>query len=298
MKKLLATICALMLMTSFVSCGDTQENSSEPSSSVSESATEEPTTEPITTTVSFEEEFDIFDISKRSENITLKDRYYINYISMEFPMNSEHKLSFGDDVFEKSGGGTISVKIEKNDDFDNNEDYLRSKVEYGFDTICKNNNGIILSMRSTCTNRKELEDENGIVYDYKKLLYKHDFTFLHNGYEFIISFSDDFSAGQAYKIINTLQLEDTLAEEATSTESSTITDEVVITTKETESPASTPTEPPTNPPVIVQKEEKTVYYTETGSKYHYDSKCGRGEYFPCTLDEALDMGLEPCKKCT
>lgn len=35
MKKLLSTICALMLMTSFVSCGDSQKSSSEPSSSVS-----------------------------------------------------------------------------------------------------------------------------------------------------------------------------------------------------------------------------------------------------------------------
>lgn len=45
MKKLLATICALMLMTSFVSCGDTRESSSELSSSVSELTTEEVTTE-------------------------------------------------------------------------------------------------------------------------------------------------------------------------------------------------------------------------------------------------------------
>ena len=40
MKKLLATIYALMLMISFVSCGGTQESSSELSSSISESATE------------------------------------------------------------------------------------------------------------------------------------------------------------------------------------------------------------------------------------------------------------------
>lgn len=308
MKKYLAMFLTLVMMFSLASCGDTPSDSSEPSGSVSESTTEEPTTEPTTTTVSFEEEFDIFDISKKSENITLKDRYYINYMSMEFPMNSEHKLSFGDDVFEKSGGGKIYVEIEKNDDFDNNEDYLRSKMDkYGFDTfdkICKNNNGMILLMSSTCTNRKELEDENGIVYDYKKLRYTYDFTFLHNGYEFIISFSDDFSAGQAYKIINTLQLEDTFAEEATTIDPSTI-DEMAITTQLTEqptekptSPSVKPTEPPTNPPIIVQKEEKTVYYTETGSKYHYDSKCGRGTYYPCTLDEALDKGLEPCKKCT
>lgn len=49
MKKLLTTICALMLMTVLPSCSDTQENSSEPSSSISESATEEIVTEPETT---------------------------------------------------------------------------------------------------------------------------------------------------------------------------------------------------------------------------------------------------------
>ncbi len=50
MKKCLAMLCALMMLTFLPSCGDTQENSSEPSSSVSKSATEEETTEPKTTT--------------------------------------------------------------------------------------------------------------------------------------------------------------------------------------------------------------------------------------------------------
>lgn len=49
MKKYLATFLSLTLMTSFVSCGDTQENSSEPSDSVLVSATEEVTTEQATT---------------------------------------------------------------------------------------------------------------------------------------------------------------------------------------------------------------------------------------------------------
>ncbi|MCM1225157.1 MAG: hypothetical protein NC548_62970 [Lachnospiraceae bacterium] len=40
MKKPLAIICTAMLLTSFVSCGDTQESSSEPSDSVSEEPTE------------------------------------------------------------------------------------------------------------------------------------------------------------------------------------------------------------------------------------------------------------------
>lgn len=41
----------------------------------------------------------------------------------------------------------------------------------------------------------------------------------------------------------------------------------------------------------------TVYYTNTGKKYHYDNNCNDGEYFPCTLDQALSMGLDPCKRC-
>lgn len=41
----------------------------------------------------------------------------------------------------------------------------------------------------------------------------------------------------------------------------------------------------------------TVYYTNTGKKYHYDNNCNDGKYFPCTLDKALSMGLDPCKKC-
>lgn len=48
MKKYLATFLVLILMTSFSSCGNTQENSSKPSDSVSVSATEEVTTEKAT----------------------------------------------------------------------------------------------------------------------------------------------------------------------------------------------------------------------------------------------------------
>lgn len=40
-----------------------------------------------------------------------------------------------------------------------------------------------------------------------------------------------------------------------------------------------------------------VYYTRTGSKYHYENPCGRGTYYECTLDEALAKGLDPCGKC-
>lgn len=42
---------------------------------------------------------------------------------------------------------------------------------------------------------------------------------------------------------------------------------------------------------------RTVYYTRTGSKYHYANPCGNGTYYPCSLEEALARGLDPCGKC-
>ena len=44
-------------------------------------------------------------------------------------------------------------------------------------------------------------------------------------------------------------------------------------------------------------DDRTVYYTKTGSKYHYQNPCGSGTYYPCTLSEAQSKGLEPCGKC-
>ncbi len=66
-----------------------------------------------------------------------------------------------------------------------------------------------------------------------------------------------------------------------------------------------PSEPITVPPTEVSVEQSSetdstqvvVYYTATGSKYHYENPCGRGNYLPCTLQEAIDRGLEPCDKC-
>lgn len=43
--------------------------------------------------------------------------------------------------------------------------------------------------------------------------------------------------------------------------------------------------------------EKTVYVTPTGSRYHYNSNCGNGSYSSTTLSNAKAMGLTPCKKC-
>ena len=40
-----------------------------------------------------------------------------------------------------------------------------------------------------------------------------------------------------------------------------------------------------------------VYVTRTGKRYHYDSSCNGGTYYPSTLEKAKAMGLTPCKKC-
>lgn len=44
-------------------------------------------------------------------------------------------------------------------------------------------------------------------------------------------------------------------------------------------------------------EEMTVYYTKSGSRYHYANPCGRGTYYPTTLSDAKKRGLTPCQKC-
>ncbi len=43
--------------------------------------------------------------------------------------------------------------------------------------------------------------------------------------------------------------------------------------------------------------DKKIYRTKTGKSYHYDNPCGSGDYFECTLEEAIADGLNPCKKC-
>ena len=46
-----------------------------------------------------------------------------------------------------------------------------------------------------------------------------------------------------------------------------------------------------------QQQEQTVYITRTGSKYHYDSTCNGGTYYPISLSPAVAMGYRPCDKC-
>lgn len=50
-------------------------------------------------------------------------------------------------------------------------------------------------------------------------------------------------------------------------------------------------------PVVSDENSRTVYVTETGSRYHYDSSCNGGTYYESTLEEAEARGLTPCNKC-
>lgn len=43
--------------------------------------------------------------------------------------------------------------------------------------------------------------------------------------------------------------------------------------------------------------ERKVYRTKTGKRYHYDSHCNDGDYYEVTLSDAQNAGLTPCKKC-
>lgn len=60
---------------------------------------------------------------------------------------------------------------------------------------------------------------------------------------------------------------------------------------------STTSTPDTSTSETSGESGRTVYYTKSGSKYHYENPCGRGTYYPCTLAEAQARGLEPCGKC-
>lgn len=66
-----------------------------------------------------------------------------------------------------------------------------------------------------------------------------------------------------------------------------------VTEAKTEKPTEKATEKVTEP----KKESRTVYRTKSGEKYHYENPYGSGEYYPISLDEAIEKGYEPCEKC-
>lgn len=63
-----------------------------------------------------------------------------------------------------------------------------------------------------------------------------------------------------------------------------------VSTSPTTIPGPAPTQGTTN-------EQRTVYITPTGKRYHFDGNCNGGTYISSTLNEALRRGLTPCNKC-
>ncbi|MEG2001247.1 MAG: copper amine oxidase N-terminal domain-containing protein [Evtepia sp.] len=78
----------------------------------------------------------------------------------------------------------------------------------------------------------------------------------------------------------------------------TIPPDPVPTPVPTPAPAPQPTPaPPTTPSPTTQDQNRIIYITKSGKKYHYDSTCNGGTYFESTLSAALKKGLTPCQKC-
>lgn len=94
-------------------------------------------------------------------------------------------------------------------------------------------------------------------------------------------------------------------EQNTSNESSSqqeTTSTAAPATPSTSTPVSEPTAQPTpesepEPEPQTNVNDRTVYVTKTGKRYHYDSKCGNGTYYESTLSQAQARGLTPCQKC-
>lgn len=62
---------------------------------------------------------------------------------------------------------------------------------------------------------------------------------------------------------------------------------------ETPAPAPAASTPAADP----APQERTVYVTKSGKRYHYNAHCGNGNYYESTLSEAKARGLTPCQKC-
>ncbi len=56
---------------------------------------------------------------------------------------------------------------------------------------------------------------------------------------------------------------------------------------------------PTTEEQIVQSNDRAIYVTKTGQKYHYNDNCNGATYIEITLEELnTDYStLEPCSKC-
>lgn len=51
------------------------------------------------------------------------------------------------------------------------------------------------------------------------------------------------------------------------------------------------------PKTTEQDKQQIVYITRTGKKYHYSYDCSETDFYECTLEEALELELEPCSNC-
>lgn len=296
MKKYLATICALMMLTAFASCGDSPENNSELSDSVSESATEE-LTESETTTIKITTTNTIETSTSKPKYVLpeLDETYEFNGLSFSVSSNwIETTTTWGKKEYK-----VLSITPNSHLEFAsfssspcNSKEFAEKKLEENmnrsenikYEMVLIND---IYWVKINYINGHSWEDT--VEFECQNGNKKYSFNFFYDSKENI-------DEDMMLSILSTIQFDSVYNENTTSTTNSV----TVKTEPPTEKPTSPPvkaTEPPTNPPVV-KKESRTVYYTETGSKYHFDSKCGRGDYFPCTLDEAIEMGLEPCKKCT
>ena len=100
----------------------------------------------------------------------------------------------------------------------------------------------------------------------------------------------------------------------TTTKTDTTTPSTQAETKAETSTPSTPTETKTETPALAPQpstktdttaqasqpatqNERKVYRTKTGKRYHYDSHCNGGDYYEVTLSDAQNAGLTPCQKC-
>lgn len=88
---------------------------------------------------------------------------------------------------------------------------------------------------------------------------------------------------------------------STKTTTTTKTDTTTPSTQaETPAPApqpSTKTDTSAQASQPATQNERKVYRTKTGKRYHYDSNCNGGDYYEVTLSDAQNAGLTPCKKC-
>lgn len=91
----------------------------------------------------------------------------------------------------------------------------------------------------------------------------------------------------------------------TTTKTKTKTDTTTPSTpteSKTETPAPAP-QPSTKTDTTAQasqpatQNERKVYRTKTGKRYHYDAHCNGGDYYEVTLSDAQNAGLTPCQKC-